>query len=294
MHFDRLIYRRTARCRTRVASAVSCAAALLCAAACAPAGLPPARAVPSPPLPLCQPNLDGVITRAELPFVVGATAYVRVGFDVAVNTRGDEGQDGARVWDLSRPSSDAQPRGALTVSALGDQWFAPQFPDATLVGPLAVDNALVGALSITDAGVFLHGAASSQPQPAQGRTLLVYQQPVMLYPFPLQVGAHAQTQTQALGGVVSGIPFAVDDTTTIDVTAHGQLVLPDMLFDDLLRVTVRLQRVPIAGIAVQQVTHIFVNECLGEVARMVSPAVPLSETLDDAFPVAAEVWRLSF
>jgi hypothetical protein len=44
---------------------------------------------------------------------------------------------------------------------------------------------------------------------------------------------------------------------------------------------------------VQQVSHLFVHECLGEVARFASEAVPLGETLDDDFAVAAEVWRLS-
>jgi hypothetical protein len=70
------------------------------------------------------------------------------------------------------------------------------------------------------------------------------------------------------------------------------VILPDLVLDNTLQVTVRLRRTLVAG-DVQQVSHHFVHECLGEVARFVSPAVPLAEPLDDDFAVAREVWRLS-
>ena len=115
-----------------------------------------------------------------------------------------------------------------------------------------------------------------------------------MYPFPLALGTHAETVTLALDALIGGIPLAIEDTYTVDVTAHGEVRLPDLILSDALRVTIRLQRVPVAGFAVQQVTHVFVNECLGEVARFVSPFVLLTDDLPDDFDTAAEVWRLSF
>lgn len=274
--------------------ALTCSALALFAAACAPAPVlddPPA---PTVALPDCQPNADGRITRDELPFLVGGTARVRVGTTVAVDTDGEPGQGSARVWDLSRPDPAEEARGELTLEALDDQWFASAFPDATLAGPLAPGNRLYGPLSIDDDGVWLHGSASRDEDPEEGRTFLVYNTPVQLYPFPLEVGAGASTTSLVQGGSLYGIPVAFEDTTTITVSAHGEVRLPDLVVADALRVTVRLERVPVAGISVQQVTHIFVNECVGEVARMVSQAVPLESALDDEFAVAAEVWRLAF
>jgi hypothetical protein len=270
------------------------AVALSCMSACAPAPAPEDPLAPAVALPECAPNTDGRIVRDELPFVVGATARVRVGSELEVDTDGVPAQGSARSWDLSRPDPSDQPRGELTLQALEDQWFADRFPDASLAGPLQPGNTLYGPLSVDDDGVSLHGSASASESPPEGRTELVYDTPVQLYPFPLEVGAHAETTSIVTNGALYGIPVAFEDTTTVDVTAHGEVVLPDLIVSDALRVTVRLQRIPIAGIAVQQVTHIFVSECVGEVARMVSAPVSLTDTLDDEFPVAAEVWRLAF
>jgi hypothetical protein len=263
--------------------------------ACAPAAVPPTGPeLPTPPLPDCQPNLDGTITASELPFLVGATAYIRVGVDVVVDVDGQAGRDGARVWDLSRPEPDQQPRATLRLTNMNEHWFQDEFPDAPLAGPLAPNNTLYGALSVAADGVMLYGAASADEDAAEGKTLLVYDAPVMLYPLPLSVGVVAETTNRTLGAVITGIPTAFEDVTTIEVTAHGSLVLPDLAFDDVLRVTIRLQRTPVAGVAVQQISHVFIAECVGEVARIVSPAVPLTDALDDSFPLARDVWRLSF
>ena len=243
--------------------------------------------------PACSADDDGVVTKAELPFVIGATARMRIGTHVAVDVEGAPGRGSARVWDLTRLAPDDEPS-ALTLEDIDGQWFARDFPSADVAGPLAPGNALLGPLALDDDGVKLLGSASSEEHPSTGETLLVYRDPVTLYPLPLELGAHASTETQAIDGVVDGIPFAVDDTYTVDVSAHGEVILPDLIAENAVRVTIRLERVPVAGQAVQQVTHVFVTECLGEVARFVSPFVPLEQTLDDDFPVADQVWRLSF
>ena len=268
------------------------------AVACAPGPAPVELPFQPVALPTCNANADGRIEHSELPFVVGATARVRVGQNVAVDVNGAPAQGSARVWDLSRPDPSAQPVGLLTLEPMAGQWFADRFPNADVAGPLqpAGDgggSALLGPLALDDDGVKLLGSASSDEHPSEGQTLLAYEDPVVLYPFPLEVGVHVVTDTRAINGTAQGVPVAVADRYTVDVTAHGQVILPDLILDDALRVTVRLQRVPVAGIAVQQVSHVFVNECLGEVARFVSPFVPLDAELPDDFAVAEEVWRLS-
>lgn len=271
-----------------------CLAALLAAlGACAPAPAPEDALYQPVAMPSCRPNLDGRIESAELPFVVGATARVRVGLDREVDVEGAPGRGSARVWDLSRPDPADEPMGLLTLEDMASQWFAESFPGADVAGPLEPGNALLGPLALDDDGVRLLGSASADEAPEAGRTLLVYDEPVLLYPLPLELGAQSETVSRVIGGELMGVPVAFEDTTTVTVSAHGQVLLPDLILEDALRVTLRLSRVPVAGIAVQQVTHTFVNECLGEVARITSPVVPLGDELPDDFPVAASVWRLS-
>ncbi|HEY4223761.1 MAG TPA: hypothetical protein VGO62_20530 [Myxococcota bacterium] len=258
-------------------------------------------------MPTCHANADGTIERAEMPYLIGATERIRVGTHVPVDVNGkpgrstqEPGQGSARVWDLSRPDPDGEATGLLTLEDIHGQWFADQFPSANVAGPLAPsssspagDDTLLGPLALTDQGVQLLGSASKGEHPSDGQTLLIYDTPVLLYPFPLALGTHVVTDARAIDGLAEGIPVAVDDTYTVDVTAHGQVILPDLILDDALRVTIRLERTPVAGNAVQQVSQVFVTECLGEVARFVSPFVPLDQPLDDDFPVADQVWRLS-
>src|SRR5688572_15257298 len=113
------------RCESLLLLLALCAAGVACA---------PAPALDDPPtpamaLPDCTPNLDGRIEALELPFVVGATAHVRVGSDVAVSTRGEAGRGSARVWDLSRPDPSDEPEGALTLERNEGHWFSDEFPD---------------------------------------------------------------------------------------------------------------------------------------------------------------------
>lgn len=271
-----------------------CLAALLAAlGACAPAPAPEDALYQPVAMPSCRPNLDGRIESAELPFVVGATARVRVGLEREVDVEGAPGRGSARVWDLSRPDPADEPMGLLTLEEMASQWFAESFPGADVAGPLEPGNALLGPLALDDDGVRLLGSASADEAPEAGRTLLVYDEPALLYPLPLELGAQSETVSRVIGGELMGVPVAFEDTTTVTVSAHGQVLLPDLILEDALRVTLRLSRVPVAGIAVQQVTHTFVNECLGEVARITSPVVPLGDELPDDFPVAASVWRLS-
>lgn len=262
-------------------------------AACSPAPLDPEADtfVPSVQTPDCRPNNDGVIDSAELPVVLGARARVRVGQSVNVDVSGVE-QDGLTVWDLSNPDPTTEPLGSLTVEKMEDQYFQDLFPGVDIAAPLVPGNAQLGALSVTDERWALLGAASKLEDPPEGQTRIVYDEPSVLYPFPLELGARVSSSSRAQNALLLGIPTAFVDDVEVEVTGQGRVVLPDLILENTLRVTLRLARTLLAG-DVQQTTHVFVHECIGEVARVQSDAVPLDDVLDDDFAVAKEVWRLA-
>lgn len=272
---------------------VLCACTVLFAGACAPAPLPqnPDDFVPVVTIPNCSPNNDGVIDIDELPVVLNAAARVRVANDVAVDVDGVD-EDGVTVWDLSTPDPETQAQGRLTVEPMLGQWFEGLFPASSIAAPLVPGNSQLGPLVITEDSWELLGAASKDEAPAEGQTRVVYDEPTVLYPFPLQLGATASSSSRASNALLLGIPTAFVDDTEVEVTQQGTLILPDLILENTLRVTVRFARTLLAG-DVQQVSHHFVHECLGEVARFTSEAVPLDEELDENFATAQEVWRLS-
>lgn len=251
-------------------------------------------AVYAPPVlsPDCRPNNDGTITREELPFVLGAAARVRVTEGpVDVDVDGDE-QDGEVVWDFSRPDPEREPVGVLQLQPMEGQWFQGSFPGSSLAGPLVPGGALLGPLVVDDAGVHLLGMASREPDPAEGQTLAVYDEGATLYPFPLSLGARAVSEVEALDAKLLGLPTAFLDRYDVEATQRGTLILPDLVLQNTLRVTVRFERTLLVGDA-RQVTHHYVHECLGEVARVVSPTKPLAEEIPDEFATAQQVWRLA-
>jgi hypothetical protein len=268
--------------------------------ACLPAPLPDDddAYLPPAPAPACHGDNDGTITAAELPVATGVVARFRIGADVDVDVDGSVDDDGVVVWDLSRPDPQDEPVASLAAEPMAGQWFAGLFPQATVAAPLSPDGAAgsgdrqLGPLVIDDDGWHLLGAASKAEDPPGGLTRVVYDQPTTLYPLPLTEGVTASSTSRADDALLLGVPTSFVDETTVAVVRRGRVILPDLVLDNTLQVTVRLRRTLVAG-DVQQVSHHFVHECLGEVARFVSPAVPLAEPLDDDFAVAREVWRLS-
>lgn len=248
----------------------------------------------SPVAPDCRPNNDGTITKDEMPFILGAVERVRVQ-DGPVHVDVDgflvDGT-GVRKWDFSTPAPETLPQGRLELQKMEGQWFAGTFPNAQYAGPLVPGGALLGPLRIDDDGVKLFGTASAEENPPAGKTLIAYDVPVVLYRFPMTLGTSVTTRARATNAIALGLPVAVDDTYTVEVTGKGTLVLPDLILENTLRVTIRLARTALAGDA-RQVTHVWVHECLGEVARVVSPTVSLAESMPDSFTTAQQVWRLA-
>jgi len=259
-------------------------------AACEPAPLDEEPPYDAPPLGVtCTPNNDGAIDADEMPFVVGARARFRVHSGSAAVAKGAVA-DGVLTWDFTRPDPSDLPVARLGPFSPDETWLTSTFPNASVFGPLDLESENLGALVLDDDAVRLLGFGSADEE--ADRSLAVYDAPIVLYPFPLVEGARATTSATASDATLVGVPTAFEDVYDVEVTGRGTLVLPDLLLENTLRVTVRFERVLLSG-DFRQVTHVFVHECLGEVARVRSTIKPLDEEIPDDFADAEDIWRLA-
>ena len=243
------------------------------------------------PEPLaCVPNLDGQIDAAELREAFGVPVSYIVsppGQTPTVDLAGQTNADGDRRWDWSAGGRNDQ-LARIEAAPLGAQWYASEYPSAQFVAPSSLDGRLVSIYSRDDAGLYLHGIASSQENPSEGKTLLKYDQPVALYLFPLTEGKRWTSVGEARNSTVRGLPYAGRDTYETEVAARGQLVLPELTFDDAYQVFTSVVVAPAVGQSIRTKQASFLFECFGEVARATSQ--PGEE--ETFFTTAAEVRRL--
>jgi hypothetical protein len=216
--------------------------------------------MPTPTLPDCVPNRDGVITADELPIAYGATIDYYTSTSMHVDLVAQNG-----IWDLSqeRPDDDVV---ALGPAALEEQWYAAMFP----TGQFAVDagGGLDGIYHQDDAALWLDGTASHEAMPAAGKTLVRYPDPIAVLRFPLADGDAFSTAAQIPDGTIDGLPFIGTDKVDVDVTDSGRLDVPYVRFSPVLRVRTHVTRTPSTGTpVVGKRTTIFMFECFGEVAR---------------------------
>jgi hypothetical protein len=235
----------------------------------------------------CLPDLDGVITAAELPVALGVTGDYWVsppGRQVDLAGTVDEG--GLRVWDFASEAADDQ-RVAFGAEPLDGRWYAGSFPGGAFV---LADGEIESVYHRDDQGLWLHGLASREQDPAGGQTLLVYQAPVALLRFPLAVGDAWSESGVVSGGVLDGLPYNGTDTYTIEADGSGELRVPYVTFEQALRVRTHVEVAPAAGgVTTTQRQVSFLFECFGEVARATSRA---DEPAED-FTVAAAFRRFA-
>ena len=254
--------------------------ALALAAGCAGENLTPSPATLSPtptPPPACVPNLDGVIDASEMQPALGVPAH----FDV---TTGDTAVD-LQSWNWSG----AWPATAgfdLEGVGLSAKWYAASFPGGQFAAPIDAADTTEGVYAADDTALWLLGLASTAQSP---KTLLVYQQPIALYRFPLHVGESWTSTGTVVNGTFDGVPYAGYDTYDVSVDASGELVLPDFTFTQVLRVRTDVTVQPAVGVISTRKLVSYLFECYGEVARATSR---LDETQDD-FTTASEVRRLA-
>jgi hypothetical protein len=236
----------------------------------------------------CLPNLDGRIEAAELRAATGVPANYLLGHMRQVDVAGQVDQAGRRVWDLTAAPDD--PTAKIAAGSLGDRWYAAEFPGASFVLPVDDEGTTEAVYSQDDRGLFLHGLASREEAPTQGKTLLRYDAPVAALRFPLEPGRAWKETGNVTAGTLLGLPYVGKDVYDVRVDGSGRVVLPELELTQAMRVRTQVIVMPAVGPARsrRQVSWIF--ECLGEVAR--------AESRDDEpaedFTTAQSLRRLAF
>ena len=270
--------------RAQLPHVIACALAVA-AAACGENLTPPGDQ-PPPLVASCVPDLDGVLTAAEVPVLLDQPLAFRTAAMVAVDVAGT-GTAIDHAWDWSEDRAGDTFADQIAV-ALAGQWYAGSFPGGRFV--LAVDDATDGVYAADERGVHLHGLASRTADPAGGRTLLPYDAPVTVLRLPLQRGDRWTETGTVTGGTLRGLPYNGSDRYEVSADATGELHLPYVRFAAAIRVRTTVTTTPAVGgqtITVRQAA--FWSECFGEIGRATSRP---GETADD-FTTAASQRRLA-
>ncbi len=247
---------------------------------------------PTPSPAACRPNLDGRIDATEATPALGIPISFRVspaGSTRTVDLLGEADESGALTWDWSVDAAGDQAV-ARMAEPLAGKWYASSFPAAgAFVADLDAAGSLEAVYTHDAAGLHLHGYASREPAPAEGRTLMVYGSAVDVLRFPIEPGLSFSDSATISNGEFKGIPFAGTDTYQVDVDAIGRIVLPDLTLAQVHRVRTHVTVQPLYGFANTQRQTIWLFECFGEVAR----ATSATNEPDEDFTQAVEVRRLS-
>jgi hypothetical protein len=240
----------------------------------------------------CVPNLDGKIMSTELTPQIGIPAGYLVspsGTTREVDLSGERNVEGKLVWRLGVDYSDDRVA-KLEATTLDGKWYAGSFQSKkdAFVTPIDLGGSTEGVYTHDETGIYLHGIASREEKPPEGKTLLVYSTPIALYKFPIEAGATWSTTAEVTNATLRGLPYAGRDTYEMKVDASGELGLPDFILTQALRVRTFVRIVPAAGQETTQRQTGFLFECLGEVARATSK---LNEP-DEGFTTASELRRL--
>jgi hypothetical protein len=237
----------------------------------------------------CVPNLDGTIDSNELKAVLGVTVRYLVSppnTTRTVDVAGTVDSTGHRVWDMGVDVASDQIL-QVTATSLNGKWYAASFPTGRFTTPFDAAQTLDAVYAQDDTALWLLGLASTQPSPPEGKTLLVYAQPVMALKLPLSVGTTWTSVGTVQNATLRGLPYAGQDTYTFTDDATGELIVPSLTFTQAHRVRSTVTLAPSAGANVTTKQASFFFECFGEVARATSQP---NETQDD-FTTAAEVRR---
>jgi hypothetical protein len=234
----------------------------------------------------CMPDQDGTITRAEMPFVVGATVLYAVNNDgtvvEGVDTAGMPGSSG-RVWNYAAARAEDH-RVLDEVLAPAGQWWASRYPTASFAMVLDRANQIYGVYRAGDNALELLATVSREAN----RTDLQMDPPVAVLRFPLTEGASWE-QTVTGRGLYNFTAFQNVTRYTFRVDARGEVRTPAGRYPVLRLRTDVDQSVPFTAFRRTQRTYTFLSECWGVVARVAS--VDNESAVE--FTRAAEYRRLS-
>lgn len=229
----------------------------------------------------CSLNNDGVITRAEAPFLVGLGALFvsnTPGQTVAVNEHATN-----NVWDFTAAVSGEQKVFDQLLPPSG-AWWAGDFADATYAQRLQDGQAVLGVYKATADKLQLLGVVSEQD--GLQKTELTYSTPIDVIRFPLKNGDNWISESDVTG-MASGVFYAGHDKYDFAVDARGTTKVPAGQFDTLRLRFIYSQQV--GFVTTTRITYLHMTECYGAVARVRSQD---NETSND-FTQAAEYRRLS-
>ena len=242
-----------------------------------------------PPLAECTADLDGVMSFDEMPVVTGIEVrYVRnlPGAPVEVDVEGELATEGGRLWDFSDGPADVG--ATLVLQEPGELTASDLFPDATYAAPMLIESPdLMGWFRVDDGDeptLSMLGMATRDGVDPASRTVVVYDEPLVLYRYPFGVGdAWEQTVTYR-DALAYGIPNQGVEHYHVEVDARGTARLPGGVeVSDVLRVRVQVdQTLALAAGGHTQTFHqlLWVRPCFGELARVVS-ADPDFATVDE-------------
>lgn len=237
----------------------------------------------------CVPNLDGKIDSNELaPTFDTAVRFLvsPAGKDQPIDLVPKPFGDGKQRWNYSIDMKDDQVA-TISASSIKGKWYEKSFPENAFVAPFDAAGRTEAVYTHDAQAVSLLGLASKEPNAPEGQTLFVYTAPVAVYRFPLVQGAAYTSVGEVKNATLRGLPYAGRDTYEVKVDAVGQLELPDLTFEQALRVRTKVTVEPAAGAPTTQVQVSFLFECFGEVARVTSKT---GEKTED-FTVASEIRR---
>lgn len=257
----------------------------------------------------CVPDGDGRITWSE--FVADPALGIQAiyttnspGSTVTVPPVGglDQG-DGSFAWDFSATGETGDTQWTIALGLPADAWFGDRFPTATYTVGLDASEEVLGIYRVNaDAErLELLGLATAD-QTAGG--VLVYEQPVVVFDFPLAVGSSWSNDQVQADGHWGGEDYPADFGWQGTVTLHhsysftvdraGSLEAPLGGFDVLrLRADQRMEAVnSLYGSFADEglISYFYVAECAGLVARIRSTP----DERDPDFDQASEYLRLGF
>ncbi len=234
----------------------------------------------------CVGDRDGVITRAEINFLVGASVLYAVndeGSTVQPVSTDGEIVGGVRRWDYSAAVT-ADRRVLDEVMRPAGRWWSARYPDATYAALIDRTNNILGVYRASASSLELLGTVSV----AQNATDLRMTPPVQVLRFPLRVG---DTWTQSVTATGFYNFTALTNVTSYNtrVDAQGEVWTPAGRFPALRVRTDLDQAIPLTIIRRTRRTYTFLSECWGVVARVAS----VDNESAEAFRTASEYRRLS-
>jgi hypothetical protein len=257
----------------------------------------------------CVPNGDGRIEWSE--FVadpsLGINAIYTTNSPGSTATvpavGGVEQDDGSYAWDFSATDGGTDTQWTIALGVPQDAWFADRFPDATYTVGLDASEEILGVYRVNDSAERLELLGMATAEQADGG-VLVYEQPVVVFDFPLVVGNRWDNEQVQADGHWDGEDYPADFGWHGTVTLHhsyrfevdraGSLEAPMGGFEVLrLRADQRMEAVNslYGGFAEETlISYFYVAECTGLVARVRSVA----DERDPDFTQASEYLRLGF